>query len=696
MESFGKYRVVRPMKIGGTAAIYLAVMRGENRFLREVVIKRPLPHLVADARARAMFVDEAHIVSRLAHSNICQVLDLVARQDELYLVLEYLKGVDVREILRRCFETNRLIPPELAVYIGSEAASGLAHAHDAVDLDGSPLRLVHRDVSPKNIRVTTEGAVKVLDFGIAWASNRETETAVGTIKGTLGFMSPEQILGDVLDPRSDIFSFGIVLFQMLTGRNPFEGPTLKERVRRLTQTDAPPVSDFNAALDDDIQAIVARCLERDPAQRYQHMNEVRADLDTYLSRLHVVSPRHRLSDFLASLFPDLGAPDTDLQGVMAETARSETSVDSTLRLIFPDDSETASLVGRASTLEAENERASVPPPMPPPGSTVSVRGRAADADPAGPASVSGTNDGRVPLREADIERPLDVMATGATSGPFEAFVSKSSSIRVGAVVWGFVLVAAFSALFVVWRSDHSGAQVSAISLARLTLDGGSTALDPNEHLLEPSSDRSDASRPLDGHARGDDAGPYGTSDASASASASSDSDSDSDSDASVGGKVEGEKTGRTETGRSPHRTHRRRKTVDSGTAERDLTPARIYFRAAQRLDRMGRWDDARTLYVLAFSRAGQHPDSAIYLNLGLLHDRSGVQPKAAACLRAYLERSPSSAQAGAIRTKIATYGSVQTKACVDRNELSAARRKRLRQGPLIDQWIEEAKAEALR
>ncbi|MCB9653287.1 MAG: protein kinase [Deltaproteobacteria bacterium] len=693
MESLGKYRIVRPMKVGGSAAIYLAVMRGENHFLREVVIKRPLPHLVADPRARAMFVDEAHIVSRLAHSNVCQVLDLVARHDELYIVLEYLKGVDVREILRRCFETNRLIPPELAVYIASESASGLAYAHDAVDLDGAPLRLVHRDVSPKNIRVTTEGSVKVLDFGIAWASNRETETEVGTIKGTLGFMSPEQILGDTLDPRSDIFSFGIVLFQMLTGRNPFEGPTLKERVRRLTQTDAPLVSDYNAALDDDIQAIVSRCLERDPSQRYQHMKDVRADLDTYLSRLHVVSPRQRLADLLVSLFPDLREPDTDLQWVMTDAARSETAVDVTARLIFPEDADTKSELGLNLASDVAGKGHSSAPPMSPmTPMTTNERAAGSGAERTATAATESWRTPRVTANEigaepTGLERHLGVMTTAATSGPFEAFVSKRSSLRPGALVWAFVFVVAMSALFVVWRANDDTTQISAMSLAAPALDA-SRASDSSRRGLEVLPMDRDAGSGQ----RAADASSNASDDATRDAGAGADA-AGPERDASAGEEARVESPSRPNV-RRPHRN--RDHDTKARATQRDLTPSRMYFRAAQRLDRAGRWPDAQTLYVLAYSRAGKNPDSAIYLNLGLLHDKRGSVAKAAACLRAYLARAPSPAQAGAIRTKLAGYGSVKTVACVDRSEVSAAHRKRLRQGPVIDQWIEEAKADALR
>ncbi|MCK6551478.1 serine/threonine protein kinase, partial [Myxococcota bacterium] len=335
----GKYHVVRPLKVGGTAAIYLAVMRGENGFSREVVVKRPLPHLVTDARARLMFIDEAHIASRLSHPNICQVLDLVARDDELYLVLEYLKGVDLREMLKRCVELGRFMPPEIATWIGIEVAAGLDFAHEAKALDGQHLHLVHRDVSPKNIRITDSGSVKVIDFGIARAMNRATETAAGTIKGTLGYMSPEQIMGDEIDRRSDVFAFGIVLFQMFTGRNPFDGPTLKERVRRLTHAPIPAMREYNPALDDEIEAIVARCLNRDLGERYQRMRDVQRDLDRYLARLQTSSPRQQLIQFLEEIFPNLHEADPALNVVLTEISSFSGRVDTTQRLAFPDDHE---------------------------------------------------------------------------------------------------------------------------------------------------------------------------------------------------------------------------------------------------------------------------------------------------------------------------------------------------------------------
>lgn len=337
LEARGKYHIVRPLKVGGTASIYLAVMRGENAFSREVVIKRPLPHLVADARARLMFIDEAHIAARLQHPNICQVLDLVSRDDELYLVLEYLRGVDLREVVKDCIARQVFMPAELAVWMGVEVAAGLHFSHEAKGLDGAPLELVHRDVSPKNIRVTYEGSVKLIDFGIARAANRATETAAGMIKGTLGYMSPEQILGDAIDRRSDVFAFGICLFQMLTCRNPFDGANLTERVKRLTTDPIPGVRKFNPSLDEEIEAIVARALARDVDARYPTMAEVQRDLERYLGRLGVVSPRQVLVRYLDTHFATREDQDFGLASALTAASQTLVPIDPTVRLIFPDD-----------------------------------------------------------------------------------------------------------------------------------------------------------------------------------------------------------------------------------------------------------------------------------------------------------------------------------------------------------------------
>ena len=304
----GKYQIIQPIKTGGTAAIYLAIMHGENRFTREVVIKRPLPHLLADPRLRNMFIDEAHVQSRLSHPNIVQVIDLVSKDAEVYLVIEYLSGRDLRELHSRLTEQKRLMPLALAVWMGAEICAGLHFAHEVTAPSGAPLNLVHRDVSPKNVRITDRGAVKLIDFGIAQFENRLTETREGSVKGTLGYMAPEQLMGELVDRRADVFAFGICLFQMIGGQNPFAAGSLKERIQKLIHEPLPSLQALNPKVDETLEAIVVKCLARDPDERYATAEAVQNDLQHYLLGLQVASPRQELVAFLEEMFPDIHDP----------------------------------------------------------------------------------------------------------------------------------------------------------------------------------------------------------------------------------------------------------------------------------------------------------------------------------------------------------------------------------------------------
>jgi eukaryotic-like serine/threonine-protein kinase len=604
-RSLGRYHIVKPLKIGGTAAIYLAVMRGENNFSREVVIKRPLPHLVADQRARLMFVDEAHIASRLAHPNICQVLDLVAREDELYLVLEYLRGVDLREILKRCIQLGVMMPPEIAVYMAIEVCSGLDFAHEATAVDGTKLGIVHRDVSPKNIRITDSGSVKIIDFGIARALGRATETAVGTIKGTLGYMSPEQILGDEIDKRSDVFAFGICLFQMLTCRNPFDGPSLKERVRKLTQAPIPPVREFNASLDEEIEGIVVKCLERDLDARYARMRDIQLELDRYLAKLQVVSPRQRLIRFLEEIFPSLHDADVDLKMVLSEVSSISGRINTDQRLIFPDDPPT------------QESEAKTRPTM-----SESVASTAA-AEPVG--------DTR-PLVKKPEANTASHLAT-----ELDGKQTPSKKLSIGLLGAGLVLVAAAVVVATVTFFDQKHETIETTPLVA-PID---SAIEPPPPLPPPPPSAVPTPPP------------------------------------------------------PPPRVVSVPRSPPPPTPTGDQT-ARMYFQTGARLDAQGRWDDAKLMYLLAYSAAGKKPDSSIYKNLALLYGKQENTPKAKACYRAYLERRPSAPDADLVRTTISSYPATKTVPCVSPADADAAKRQAERQGSKIEGWVQETLSERLR
>lgn len=267
-RTFGKYTLIARLAAGGMGEIFLARLQGLAGFEKIVVIKRVLPHLAVQDRYIAMLLDEARIAARLSHPNICQVQELGEVGGEYYIAMEYLEGVTLAELLRRLGKQGHVMNPSVAIAIATQACEGLHAAHELADRGGQPTNLVHRDVSPSNVFITTAGMVKILDFGIAKTPDRLSRTRTGAVKGKWAYMSPEQILRQPLDRRSDIFSLGIVLFESLTGRRLFHRPSEYEICRSITEVDAPSVRQLEPGLPEPLAEVVARALARDPAQRF--------------------------------------------------------------------------------------------------------------------------------------------------------------------------------------------------------------------------------------------------------------------------------------------------------------------------------------------------------------------------------------------------------------------------------------------
>jgi serine/threonine-protein kinase len=266
--AFGKYTLIARLATGGMGEIFLARLTGVAGFEKIVVIKRVLPHLAAQDRFIAMLLDEARIVARLSHPNICQVQELGEVDGEYYIAMEYLEGITVADLLRRLSKQGQVMDPRVVVAVTMQACEGLHAAHELLDRGGQPTHLVHRDVSPSNVFITTAGMVKLLDFGIAKAPDRLARTRTGAVKGKWAYMSPEQILREPLDRRSDVFSLGIVLFESLTGWRLFHHPSEYQICRAITETDAPSILNFQPALPPALARVVARALSRDRAQRF--------------------------------------------------------------------------------------------------------------------------------------------------------------------------------------------------------------------------------------------------------------------------------------------------------------------------------------------------------------------------------------------------------------------------------------------
>ncbi len=284
MENFGKYRLIERVAVGGMAEIYKAKTAGLSGFERVVAIKRLHNHLNQDQELAQMLVDEAKIAVQLNHPNIGQVFDLGQVNGQYFMVMEFIDGPDLHRVLRRLREQQLYCPLPLALHIIAETCGALDFAHNIIGHDGHPLQLVHRDVSPQNIMLTTSGEVKLVDFGIAKARHRMMETQAGIIKGKFYYMAPEQAYGHKLDARTDIFAIGMVLYESLVGRSAYEDTDDMSLLKRARTADFPPPSAYRPDIDPALEAIVMRALHREPQRRYQTARELQAALRQHISQ----------------------------------------------------------------------------------------------------------------------------------------------------------------------------------------------------------------------------------------------------------------------------------------------------------------------------------------------------------------------------------------------------------------------------
>jgi TonB family protein len=279
---FGQYVLLEKIATGGMAEVWKARMRGAEGFQKIVAIKKILPHLSDNQEFIAMFVDEAKLAAQLNHNNIVHIYDLDKVGDSYYIAMEYIDGHDLKNILKQAQERGQPMTVEVALFIASKVASALDYAHRKRDFDEKDLSLVHRDVSPQNVLISQEGDIKLCDFGIAKAASKASHTQVGALKGKLQYMSPEQASGKAIDRRSDIFALGTVLFEMLTGRKLFTGENEISILEQVREARIVPPSQFNDEVTADIDRVVFKTLQKDPAARYQTAGDMARDIDAIL------------------------------------------------------------------------------------------------------------------------------------------------------------------------------------------------------------------------------------------------------------------------------------------------------------------------------------------------------------------------------------------------------------------------------
>jgi serine/threonine-protein kinase len=326
-----KYVPIRRIGIGGMAEVFLARQFGEGGFEKQVVLKRPLPEHAADRGLVARLLREARLVAKLDHPGIAAVYEVGRDADGVFIAMEYVEGKDLRAVIRAAREAQRLPALAEVLSIAVELAAALDHAHCKRDADGTPLGIVHRDVSPSNVVIRNDGRVKLLDFGIAKDEVGPTLTGSSELVGKIVYMSPEQTMRWNLDARSDLFALGVVLWELLALRRPFADADHVALLRHIPERDVPSILSLRPELPIALDAVLRRLLARDRDQRYADARALRVDLLAVADACGIVPSCEHVAPLLHGLF---GVPEHDAataaghsSPAVSEIAPTETIVD---------------------------------------------------------------------------------------------------------------------------------------------------------------------------------------------------------------------------------------------------------------------------------------------------------------------------------------------------------------------------------
>lgn len=303
LEQFGKYILLERVAAGGMAEVYLSKSTGAVGVNKFVAIKRILPQYSDHQEFIEMFKEEAKIAVNLNHGNVVSIYDFGVERSQFFLVMEFVEGRNLRQILNELKKTNTQFVIEQIVYMMKEVAAGLDHAHRCIDgTTGKPLNIVHRDMSPQNIMVSFEGEVKIIDFGIAKAETQLEATKAGTLKGKYGYMSPEQADGQSIDPRTDIFSLGIVLWELLANDRLFTSNSEAAILRKIRECQIPSIRKINPSVSPELERIVNKALAKDRSLRYQTAASLHRDLNRFLNTQYPEFSPHDFSVFMKNAF----------------------------------------------------------------------------------------------------------------------------------------------------------------------------------------------------------------------------------------------------------------------------------------------------------------------------------------------------------------------------------------------------------
>ncbi len=301
-QVLGRYELLMPIARGGMAMVWAARLKGSRGFQKLVAIKTMLPAMSDDPNFEKMFLDEASLASEIRHPHVIEILDLGEQDNVLYLVMEWVDGEPLNVLMNHAAKQGG-IPLRIAVSLVAQACRGLHAAHELRDEQGTLVGLVHRDITPQNILVSYDGVVKIVDFGVAKATSRiAAETEAGQLKGKIAYMSPEQLRGNTIDRRTDVFALGILLYMLTTGVHPFKGDDQPRTIDNiLSDEPIPSPRRFVPGISADYEAVLAQALAKDPGKRFPSAN----DLLKALTRVMQPATDEEVADYVRNLLQDL-------------------------------------------------------------------------------------------------------------------------------------------------------------------------------------------------------------------------------------------------------------------------------------------------------------------------------------------------------------------------------------------------------
>ncbi|PTL84552.1 protein kinase [Vitiosangium sp. GDMCC 1.1324] len=380
MQQVGKYQLIRKLATGGMAEVFLAKAAGPMGFEKTLVLKRILPHLAEEPAFVEMFLSEAKLAAQLTHPHIVQIFDFGEADGAYFLAMEYIDGPNLRTLVKRAAAQGMSLPMAACARLITHACEGLAFAHDFIDPEtGEALGLIHRDISPDNILLSKQGAVKVVDFGIAKAAGQSHKTRSGVIKGKLAYMSPEQVRAESLDRRADVYALGVVLYELLTAHKPIESESDVGLIQAILAQAPTPAAQLRPELPDSLRHILDRALAKDREQRYPDCHAFQSDLEDFILSTGKPVTTQQIAQLIAQVASGTDQPMLQPGTPPGGPKRSATPVHTPAPSSTKTDVETAQAPGTVKTRrpqgptqgshEALSEFATVPDAGPPPRAT---------------------------------------------------------------------------------------------------------------------------------------------------------------------------------------------------------------------------------------------------------------------------------------------------------------------------------------